>query len=359
MVKASGGNPGSTEPRVETLTDRYSRQVLFSGIGAAGQAKIRRGRILLVGCGALGSVIAEILVRAGVGSITIADRDYVEESNLQRQSLYTEEDCRRGLPKAIAAAGHLRAINSSVEVRPQVLDVRSSNIEELVLGQDVVLDGTDNFETRYLLNDASLRWNIPWVYGACVEAYGMSVAFVPHVTPCLRCILQLLPPPGSSPTCDTMGVIGPIVHVVGALESTEALKLLTGQMDLLNRKLITMDLWANRVATMDLSAQKPDCDCPACGRGQLEFLDGLHEGHADMLCGRNAVQISRLVPRPVDLEPIARRLSELGSVTRNEFLLKAQIGEFELALFRDGRAIVKGTQDIGEARRVYSKFVGD
>jgi molybdopterin-synthase adenylyltransferase len=359
MVTAIGGKPGSTEPRVETLTDRYSRQVLFSGIGAAGQAKIGRGRILLVGCGALGSVIAEILVRAGVGSITIADRDYVEESNLQRQSLYTEEDCRQGLPKAIAAAGHLRAINSSVEVRPQVLDVRSSTIEELVLGQDVVLDGTDNFETRYLLNDASLRWNIPWVYGACVGAYGMSVAFVPHVTPCLRCILQLLPPPGSSPTCDTIGVIGPIVHVVGALESTEALKLLTGHKDLLNRKLITMDLWANRVATMDLSAQKPDCDCPACGRGQLEFLDGLHEGHADMLCGRNAVQISRLVPRPVDLEPIAKRLSELGSVTRNEFLLKAQIGEFELALFRDGRAIVKGTQDIGEARRVYSRFVGD
>ena len=341
------------------VTDRYSRQILFNGIGVSGQEKIGRGRILLVGCGALGSVIAEIMVRAGIGRITIADRDYIDESNLQRQSLFTEADCRSGLPKAIAAARHLRAINSSVDVRPEVLDVRSSTIQALVQGQDIILDGTDNFETRYLLNDASLRWDKPWVYGACVGAYGMSVAFVPHVTPCLRCILQLMPPPGSSPTCDTTGVIGPIVHVVAALESAEALKLLTGQRDLLNRKLITVDLWGNRLAAMDLSAQRPDHECPACGKGRLEFLDGLHEGHADMLCGRNAVQISRTVPRPVELAPIARRLSELGSVTHNEFLLKAKIGEFEVALFRDGRAIVKGTQDIGEARRVYSRFIGD
>jgi adenylyltransferase/sulfurtransferase len=341
------------------VNDRYSRQTLFSGIGAAGQERIGRGRILLVGCGALGSVIAEILVRAGIGRITIADRDYIEESNLQRQSLFTEEDCRSGLPKAIAAASHLRAINSLVDVRPEVLDVRSSTIEALVQDQDIILDGTDNFETRYLINDASLRWDIPWVYGACVGAYGMSVAFIPRVTPCLRCILQFLPPPGSSPTCDTVGVIGPIVHIVAALESTEALKLLAGQRDQLNRKLVTIDLWENRFVSMDLAAQKPDHECPACGQGRLEFLEGLHEGHAGMLCGRNAVQISRAVPRPVDLAPIAKRLSEVGSVTHNEFLLKAKIGEFEIALFRDGRAIVKGTQDIGEARRVYSRFIGD
>jgi molybdopterin/thiamine biosynthesis adenylyltransferase len=341
------------------VNDRYSRQTLFGGIGASGQEKIGRGRVLLVGCGALGSVIAEILVRAGVGCITVADRDCIEESNLQRQSLFTEEDCRSGLPKAIAAARHLRAINSVVDVRPEVLDVRSSTIEALVRDQDIILDGTDNFETRYLLNDASLRWDKPWVYGACVGAYGMSVAFVPHVTPCLRCILQFLPPPGSSPTCDTVGVIGPVVHLVAALETTEALKLLTGQRNLLNRKLVTMDLWENRSVTMDLSAQRPDGDCPACGQGRLEFLDGSHEGHADMLCGRNAVQISRPVPRPVDLAPIAKRLSDLGAVTHNEFLLRAKIGELEIALFRDGRAIVKGTQDIGEARRVYSRFIGD
>ncbi len=343
----------------EIVTDRYSRQVLFNGIGPAGQEKIRRGRILLVGCGALGSVIAEILVRAGIGSITIADRDYIEESNLQRQALFTEEDCRSGLPKAIAAARHLRAINAAVDIRPEVVDVRASTIELLVRDRDIILDGTDNFETRYLLNDASLRWNVPWIYGACVGAYGMSLAFVPRVTPCLRCILPLLPSPGSSPTCDTVGVIGPIVHIVGALESAEALKLLTGQGELLNRRLVTVDLWANRLSTMDLSDKRPDENCEACGRGKLEFLDGLHEGHADMLCGRNAVQISRLVPRPVDLQPIAKRLSELGPVTQNEFLLRAKIGEFELALFRDGRAIVKGTQDIGEARRVYSRLIGD
>jgi len=341
------------------VDQRYSRQILFGGIGASGQEKLGRSRVLLVGCGALGSVIAEILVRAGVGSISIADRDFVEDSNLQRQSLFTEEDCRLGLPKAVAAEGHLRSINSSVEVRAEVLDVRASTIEALVRDQDLILDGTDNFETRYLLNDASLRWGKPWVYGACVGAYGMSVAFVPHVTPCLRCLLQLLPPPGSSPTCDTVGVIGPIVHFVAALESVEALKLLSGRQDLLNRKLITMDLWANRFGTMDLSGQNPDPECPACGQGKLEFLDGLHEGHADTLCGRNAVQISRAVPRPVDLEQIAKRLSEAGTVTQNQFLLKTRIGDFDIALFRDGRAIVKGTQDIGEARRIYSRFIGD
>lgn len=333
--------------------------MLFGGIGAAGQEKIGRSRVLLVGCGALGSVIAEILVRAGIGCITIADRDYVEESNLQRQSLFTEEDCTDGLPKAIAAARHLRAINSSIDVCPEVTDVRASNIEALVQDQDLLLDGTDNFETRYLLNDASLRWQKPWVYGACVGAYGMSVAFIPHVTPCLRCILQLLPPPGSSPTCDTVGVVGPIVHLVAAFESAEALKLITGRTDLLNRKLVTMDLWENRLATMDLSLQKPDPECPACGQGELEFLDGHHEGRADMLCGRNAVQISRAAERTVDLAAIAGRLSQSGPVTLNEFLLRAKIGEIEIALFRNGRAIVKGTRDIGEARRIYSRFIGD
>lgn len=341
------------------MDQRYSRQILFSGIGASGQDRIGRGRVLLVGCGALGSVIAEILVRAGVGSILIVDRDFVEESNLQRQSLFTEEDCRLGLPKAVAAAAHLRSMNSSVDIRAEVVDVRASTIEALVTDRDLILDGTDNFETRYLLNDASLRWEKPWVYGACVGAYGMSLAFVPHVTPCLRCILRLLPPPGSSPTCDTVGVIGPIVHYVAALESVEALKLLTGRQDLLNKKLTTMDLWANRFGTMDLSGQEPDPECPACSQCKLEFLDGLHEGYADMLCGRNAVQISRAVPRPVDLEQIAKRLSQAGIVTQNEFLLRTRIGELDVALFRDGRAIVKGTQDIGEARRVYSRFIGD
>ncbi len=341
------------------MSERYSRQALFRGIGRQGQERIRNGRVLLVGCGALGSVIAEILVRAGVGSITIADRDYVDETNLQRQSLFTEEDWREGIPKAIAAERRLGAINSAVQIQAVVTDVRAGTIEDLVSGRHVILDGTDNFETRYLLNDASLRWDIPWVYGACVGAYGMCVSFVPHRTPCLRCLLELIPPPGSSPTCDTAGVIGPIVHLIAAMESAEALKLLTGQLDQLSRSIVSMDLWDNRYAALDLSGRDRNPDCPACGRGDLEFLEGRMEGRAEVMCGRNAVQISRSVPRPVDFAPIAERLASQGFVTHNAHLLRAAVGGLEVALFRDGRAIIRGARDIEEARGVYSKLIGD
>ncbi len=341
------------------MSERYSRQELFRGIGPQGQERVRDSRVLLVGCGALGSVIAEILVRAGVGEITIADRDYVDETNLQRQSLFTEEDWHDCIPKAIAAAKHLRAINSAVQIQAVVADVRAVTIEDLVSGRHVILDGTDNFETRYLLNDASLRWQVPWVYGACVGAYGMCVAFVPHRTPCLRCLLELIPPPGSSPTCDTAGVIGPIVHLVAAMESTEALKLLTGQVNQLNRSIVSMDLWDNRYAALDLSGRDRNPDCPACGRGELEFLEGRMEGRAELMCGRDAVQICRSVPRPVDFGPIAERLASRGPVTQNAYLLKASIGGFQVALFRDGRAIIRGARDVEEARGVYSKLIGD
>jgi len=341
------------------ISERYSRQVLFQGIGRQGQERIQNSRVLIVGCGALGSVCAEILVRAGVGSVTIADRDYVDESNLHRQSLFTEGDWREGLPKAIAAVRHLHAINSSTSIRAEVTDVRAATIEPLIAGQAAILDGTDNFETRYLLNDASLRWNIPWVYGACVGAYGMSLAFLPHRTPCLRCLLELMPPPGSSPTCDTVGVIGPVVHLVAALESAEALKLLSGRVDQINRRLVTMDLWHNQSTFLDLSKRGPDPDCPACGRGRLEFLDGTMEARTEVLCGRNAVQITRPVPRPVEFDTIAARLAPQGTVTHNDYLLKACAGGFEIALFRDGRAIIRGTRDIEEARGIYSRFIGD
>ncbi|NWG12332.1 MAG: ThiF family adenylyltransferase [Acidobacteria bacterium] len=341
------------------MSDRYSRQVLFPGIGRQGQERIRHSRVLLVGCGALGSVIAEILVRAGVGSITIADRDYVDETNLQRQSLFTEEDWRASLPKAVAAERRLGAINSAVRVHSVVTHVRAGTIEELIAGQDLILDGTDNFETRYLLNDASLRWNVPWVYGACVGAYGMCVAFVPRRTPCLRCLLELMPPPGSAPTCDTAGVIGPIVHLVAAMQSAEALKLLTGRTDQLNRSLVCVDLWENRYSALGLDERGRNPDCPACGRGELEFLEGRMEGQAEPMCGRNAVQISRSVPRPVDFGPIAERLAAQGPVTHNVYLLKASFGGCEVVLFRDGRAIIRGTQDIEEARGIYSKLIGD
>jgi molybdopterin-synthase adenylyltransferase len=337
---------------------RYSRQILFSGIGAEGQAKLLQSRVLLIGCGALGSVMAEILVRAGIGRLTIVDRDYIDETNLQRQSLYTEADCLAGLPKAAAAARHLSEINSRVELTAKILDVNASTIEDLVAGHDLILDGTDNFEARFLINDASLKWRIPWVYGACVGAYGMCVAFVPGITACLRCVLEQLPPPGSSPTCDTVGVIGPVVHVVAALEAAEALKILTGHLDKLNRRLMNIDLWENQITGMNIARLQRDGDCPACGRQQFEFLEGKHEGRTLSLCGRDAVQVVRSEPSPVDFKGIAGRLQALGAVTYNEFLLKANIGPLEIALFRDGRSIIRGTHDVEEARRIYAKYIG-
>jgi molybdopterin/thiamine biosynthesis adenylyltransferase len=337
---------------------RYSRQILFPGIGAEGQKMLERSRVLLVGCGGLGSVMAEILTRAGVGRLSIADRDFIEDSNLQRQSLYTEADCRAGLPKAEAAVRHLSAINSRIELVPEILDVNAGSIASLVPGHDLIMDGTDNFETRFLLNDASLKWHVPWVYGACVGAYGMCLAFVPDRTPCLRCVLEQLPPPGSSPTCDTAGVIGPIVHLVAALEAAEALKILTGQLERLNGRLVSVDLWENQIWNLNLAQMPRDPGCPACGQRVFEFLEGKHEGRTQSLCGRDAVQVYCNTPRPVDLTTIAERLAPLGKVTCNEFLLRASLDRFEIALFRDGRAIVRGTQDVDEAKRIYAKFIG-
>ncbi len=339
--------------------ERYSRQVLFQPIGKEGQERLSRSRALLVGCGALGSVVAEILCRGGIGQLTIADRDYVDNSNLQRQSLFTESDSRDALPKAVAAARHLKELNSAVALIERVVDVNARSIAALVREQDIILDGTDNFETRYLLNDASLKWKTPWVYGACVGGYGLCLAFVPGQTPCLRCVLQQLPPPGSSPTCDTAGVIGPIVHLVAGLESAEALKILTGNQKQVNRKLVTFDLWENRVTTLDLAHLEPDGQCPACGQKRFEFLEGEHETQAQSLCGRDAVQIWRSTARPVDFKTIAERLSKLGSVRYNDFLLRAQVEDFEIALFQDGRGIVRGTHDLDEAQRIYAKYIGN
>jgi molybdopterin/thiamine biosynthesis adenylyltransferase len=338
--------------------ERYSRQILFREIGAEGQARLAKSRVLLVGCGALGSVIAEVLVRAGVGHITLVDRDYIDSSNLQRQSLYTEADCRGGLPKAVAAVRHLKEINSSVDLAGVVEDVRASTISGLVSGKDLILDGTDNFETRYLLNDAGLKWGIPWTYGACVGAYGVCMTIIPGVTPCLRCVMRQLPSAGSSPTCDTVGVIGPVVHLVAAFETAEALKILTGQLEDLNRNLVAIDLWENRLSAVNVRNQR-DPACPACGEGRYEFLSGEREMRAETLCGRNAVQIWANQAGTVDLLAIADRLGAVGSVTANTFLVKADLGDREVAVFRDGRAIVRGTQDTGEARRLYSRFVGN
>jgi molybdopterin-synthase adenylyltransferase len=304
-------------------------------------------------------VMAEIIVRAGIGRLTLVDRDYIDESNLQRQSLFTESDCREGLPKATAAAAHLSAINSRVVLDPRIMDVNAATIAGLVEEQDLILDGTDNFEARFLINDASVKWGIPWVYGACVGAYGLCVAFVPGKTPCLRCVLGQLPPPGSSPTCDTVGVIGPIVHLVAAWEVAEGFKILTGRPERLNGKLMNFDLWENQVSGIDLANLRHEGECPACGQRNFEFLEGRHESRAQLLCGRDAIQLFRTSPGAADFTSIANRLASVGTVTQNEFLLKAQVDQLEIVLFRDGRAIIRGTHDPDEARRIYAKYIGN
>ncbi len=333
---------------------RYSRQELFSGIGPEGQARIRGSRVLLVGCGALGSVLAETMTRAGVGSLTIVDRDYVEETNLQRQSLFDEEDAARGLPKAVAAEAKLRRINSEVVVRGLVADVDADTAPALIRESDLVLDGTDNFETRFLVNDLCVQARIPWVYGACVASYGLALLIRPGLSPCLRCVLEEMPPPGSGPTCDTVGVVAPIVHVVAGIQSGEALKVLAGRTEHLLGGIVTVDLWAGTFDLVDLSRRKPSC--PACVDGRFDYLT-VGAGAA-VLCGRDAVQIRAPQGTTVDLAALAGRLSSAGSVSSNAYLVRFTGKDADIVVFGDGRAIVKGVRDAAMARTLYAKYVG-
>jgi adenylyltransferase/sulfurtransferase len=333
---------------------RYSRQELFAGLGREGQGRIRAARVLVVGCGALGSALCETMTRAGVGALRVADRDYVEEGNLQRQSLFDEEDAARGLPKAVAAEARLRRLNSEVRVEGLVADVSAANVAELVAAADLVLDGTDNFETRFLLNDACLRARKPWVYGACVAAHGLALAIRPGVSPCLRCVLGAPPDAGSLATCDTAGVIAPIVQVIAGIQGGEALKLLAGREQALLPGLVSVDLWAGSFDVLDLRGRAPSC--PACTRG--EFADAGALAPAVVLCGRDAVQIRPAAPAALDLPALAARLSAAGSVLHNEHLLRFRDGDAELVVFRDGRAIVKGARDAAAARGLYARYVG-
>ena len=334
---------------------RYSRQELFAPIGPEGQARLRRSRVAVVGCGALGSTLAEIMVRAGVGALTVIDRDYVEESNLQRQSLFDEDDAARGLPKAAAAEARLRAINSEVAVRGVVADFAADNAAELLEGAGLVLDGTDNFETRFLLNDVCVRAGIPWVYGACVGSYGLALLVRPHLTPCLRCVLEEMPGPGG-PTCDTVGVVAPVVHVVAGLQAAEALKLLAGRTEDLRPGVVTVDLWKGRFEVMDLAGRAPWC--PACTEGRYDYAMAGALAAPAVLCGRDAVQVRAPRGTRVDLQALAVRLAAVGSVTANEHLVRFVATDGELVVFGDGRAIVKGVRDAVQARGLYAKYVG-
>lgn len=337
---------------------RYARQIRYALLGEEAQLRLQASRALVCGVGALGSVIADTLVRAGVGKVRLVDRDFVELTNLQRQMLFDERDAAAGTPKAIAAAEKLRAINSTVEVEPIVADVDPSNILQLCGGVDVIVDGTDNFETRFLLNDAALKLGIPWVYGGAIGGEGRTMTILPGETPCLRCVMAEPPPPGTSPTCDTAGIVGPVIHVVGALEAMEALKILAGRREAVNRGLTIIDVWHNTSRSIGLKSLAEAADCGACKRHEFPWLEATQGTRSAVLCGRNAVQISGAERRPIGLDALAEQLAAVGKVVRNPFLLRAVIGDYVVTVFPDGRAIIGGTDDIAVARSVYARYIG-
>ena len=337
------------------MDDRYSRQILFSGIGEEGQRRLRAARVLIVGCGALGSAHSEALARAGVGHLRIVDRDFVEPSNLQRQTMFTEADAEQRLPKVIAAANHLRQINSEVQIDPHIVDVNHSNIEQLLDDCDVVLDGTDNFAIRYLINDACVKHETNWIYGAAVGSYGVTMTIRPHETACLRCVFEEAPPAASAPTCDTAGVIMPIISIVSAVQVAEALKLLTGRLEDLHGSLMQFDVWRNEWRRIGTGS--PRADCPTCGLGRYETLSRAFEAAA-VLCGRDAIQISPAQPTRINFSSLAERLRRAGEVKFNEYLLRFKTGKFELTVFQDARSIIRGTDEIAVARSLYAKYIG-
>jgi molybdopterin/thiamine biosynthesis adenylyltransferase len=354
--------PTSTlEPRItENASDqRYIRQELFRPIGREGQEKLKRAQVALVGCGALGSATADLLVRAGVGRLTIVDRDYVELHNLQRQSLFTEEDVTSHTPKAEAAAAKLRQINSAVSIAPVVTDFNSESAEPIVRDSIILVDGTDNYETRYLLNDLSVKLGIPWVYAGVIASHGTTMTIRPGVTPCLRCVFPDAPEPGSAPTCDTAGVIGPAVHAIAAIEAAEVIKLAIGDEHALNTGLLAIDLWQLTFDRVPLESPRPDC--PTCGARRFEFLDRSRPSQSTVLCGHDAVQVLPRAGVKLDLVALSDRLRPLGEVKQTRFLLFFidPHTDAQLTIFPDGRAIVKGTSNETEARSIYARFVGN
>lgn len=350
---------------MDVPVDRYHRQKLLPEVGDAGQERLAQGRVLIVGCGALGCAQADLFARAGVGYIRIVDRDVVEPTNLQRQTLYAEADV--GNAKALAAAARLREINSTITVEPITADVTSENAERFAEGCDAILDGTDNFETRFLLNDVSVKLGVPYVYGGVIASRGMAATFVPgngdHSTPCLRCVLREPPPSGSVPTCDTAGVLGPSVAIVAAQQAADAMKVLLGRLDLLSGTMLDFDLFKStrrRLNLSDISGDRAACRC--CGQRLYDFLDGSSGSEAVALCGRGAVQVTPSTQSTVALDDLADRLAAYGPCKRVGPLLKAKTSQgdkhYGLTIFPDGRAIISGTEDLTEARSLYAKLVG-
>jgi molybdopterin-synthase adenylyltransferase len=338
--------------------ERYSRQMRFGGIGKVGQERIVAGRVTVCGCGALGTVIANNLVRAGVGFVRIVDRDFVEVSNLQRQVLFDESDVINNLPKAEAAAQKLRGINSIVTIEPIVADIDRTNIVNICKDVDVILDGTDNFEVRYLINDASVSLNKPWIFGGCIGSVGQTMTIIPGETPCLRCVFEAAPGPGEVGTCETAGVLGPMVNVIASYQSAEALKLLAGKKTAINRELLYIDMWENVNRRIKIGPLLGKVNCPCCQQKKFEWLEGAHGTQTTSLCGRNAVQVSHRISGKLDFGELSKQLSNSGTVSHNKFLLKFNVDAFEFTVFPDGRAIIKGTDDCEKARTLYAKYIG-
>jgi molybdopterin/thiamine biosynthesis adenylyltransferase len=331
--------------------ERYSRQILFAGIGERGQQQLLDARVAVVGCGALGTFQAGALARAGVGLVRILDRDYVELSNLQRQWLFDESDVEQGLPKAVAAARKIAGINSDVRVEPVVADLVASNVEDFLGDVELILDGTDNFETRYLINDFAVERGLPWVYGAAVGSYGIAMPVLPGKTACLRCVYPD-PPTGAQPTCETAGVLGTVTALIASLQVSQAIQILCGVEP--GRKITTVDLWSGEIR--QVAQPWPVADCPACGRREFPYLTGERRAPVS-LCGHNAVQIHERA-RPLELRDLAARLAPLGPVRANEFALRFEAPPYLLTIFPDGRAIIKGTTDVGVARSLYARYIG-
>jgi molybdopterin/thiamine biosynthesis adenylyltransferase len=353
--------PTLREPKataiLQRVSERYSRQILFEGIGPEGQKRLLASRVVIIGCGALGSAQAESLARAGVGFLRIIDRDFVESSNLQRQTMFTERDAEERLPKAIAAADHIKQINSQILIEPVVADVNHSNIEQLIRTCDLVIDGTDNFSTRYLINDACVKHQMNWIYGAAVGSYGVTMTIRPHQSACLRCLFDELPAAGSAPTCETAGVIMPIINIISAVQVSEALKLLTSNFEDLHGSLLQFDVWRNE--WRQINPGSPRADCKTCALGVFESLAAEADERAAVLCGRDAVQILPATPTAINFQSLAARLEGAGEVKFNDYLLRFRTGDFELTVFQDARSIIRGTDEISMARSLYSKYIGN
>lgn len=338
---------------VNLLESRYAKQILFQPIGEKGQAKISGSTVTIIGLGALGTVSSSHLCRAGVGRLKLIDRDFVEISNLQRQLLFDEQDAEQSLPKAVSAAEKLKLTNSTITIEPLVADVNPESIEAIIAGSDLVIDGTDNLETRFLINDACLKNNIPWIYAAALGSAGMLMTIVPSKTPCLRCYIAQLPPAGAVASCDTEGVLSMTTATVASLQCAEALRLLTGYEPAPG--LLYLDTWGKEFESIMIE-KRPEC--PACGKGRYEFLNGSGFSWTTVLCGRNAVQIAPPTEQQVDLKVLETRLKKAGSASFNGFLLSFKTEKHEIILFPNGRAIVRGTTDEAEARNLYARYVG-